>query len=438
MKKRWLLLLGLVTLTMAAGGCGKTEDNSGSSQAVVSSAAGNTDEGETLSQVEVPDDYVPPTTLSELTADLDLDSLVQLGSYKGLKLTKAVAEVTDADIEAAVTDALENTYIEVDRAAQEGDTVNIDYVGTLDGEEFEGGSASGTDLQLGSHAFIDGFEDGLIGAKKGDVVTLNLTFPKSYTEELSGKDVVFKVTVNKVQTTSKEISEEWVKETSDFETVDDFKRDLRVQLETANDANAEATMENEAWKMVLESSVVNEYPEELVQYGRYYYDQLLESYCTENGVTVQQYMEVKGMTAADYKETQTAYAQSMAGQLLVMAAIEKAENISAQDQEYQDSLSQLVASAGVDETTFFSYYERFSVEQSLMLQRINKIIVDNATVTETVAEAQETEEEASGTEETENPAASAAPEAESSVAGGAEGEPAADTSIDKKVLEPIE
>lgn len=406
MKKRWLLVLGLLTLSMAVSGCGKKEESASASSAVVSSAAESETTGISLSGVEVPADYVPPTTLTDLTGNLNLDKLVTLGEYKGLKLTKEITEVRDEDIDDAVADALENTYVEVDRPAENGDTVNIDYVGTMEGEEFEGGSDTGFDLQLGSHSFIDGFEDGLVGAKKGDVVTLDLTFPKNYTEELSGKAVQFKVTVNKVQTTSKEISEEWVKANTEFESVEDYRRDIRVKLETQNNTDAEDTMEGEAWKMVLENSEVNEYPEEVVQYGRYYYDQLLKSYCQQSGITLEQYMEAKNMTADDYKEMQTAYAQSMAGQLLIMAAIEKAEGISAEDQQYQESLKELIEASGVDEDTFFSYYERFSVEQSLMLERINKIIVDNAVVTEKMIDAETTADtsqtEASATAETED------------------------------------
>ena len=432
MKKKCILLLGLLTFAVTVGGCGKTDDTVQPSTSVVSSAAEKTEGEETLSQVEVPADYVPPTTMSDLTKDLDLDSLVKLGTYTGLKLTKEIAEVTDADIENAVTDALENTFVEVDRPAENGDTVNIDYVGTMEGEEFEGGSDTGFDLQLGSHRFIDGFEDGLVGAKKGDVVTLNLTFPKNYTADLSGKDVQFKVTVNKVQTTSKVISEEWVKANSEFETVDDYKRELRVQLETQNDADAETAMEGEAWKMVLENSVINGYPDSMIQYGRYYYDQLLKSYCEQSGITLDQYLETKGMSSSDYKDVQSAYAQSMAGQLLVMAAIEKAEGISAEDQEYRDTLEELIASAGVNEDTFFSYYDRFSVEQSLMLERINKIIVDNATVTEKMVEAEETAA-ASDTEET-----AASQSSETNVPEAAETTEGAGTSIVKEVLEPIE
>ena len=428
MKKRGLLVLGLLTLTIAVGGCGKKEETQPTSSSAVSSVSESETGSISLSAVEVPADYVPPTTLSELTADLDLDKLVTLGEDKGLEVTKEIAEVSDADIDSAVTDALENTYVEVDRAAENGDTVNIDYVGTMEGEEFEGGSDSGFDLKLGSDSFIDGFEDGLVGAKKGDVVTLDLTFPKNYTEELSGKAVQFKVTVNKVQTTSKEISEEWVKANTEFETVEDYRRDIRVSLETQNNADAEDTMEAEAWKMVLENSKVNDYPEEMVQYGRYYYDQMLKSYCTQSGITVEQYMEAKNLTADDYKEMQTAYAQSMAGQLLIMAAIEKAEGISAEDEEYQESLKELIEASGVDEDTFFSYYERFSVEQSLMLERMNRIIADNAVITEKMIAAEETDTSAVSETEDNFAESSAATETTDST----------ETSITKEVLQPID
>ena len=281
MKKRYIVLCGLLALTMAVTGCGKKNDTPDSSVVVSgSSVAAESSSDMTLSQVQVPADYEAPTTLTDLTKDIDLDKVVKLGEYKGLKLTKKVKEVTDEDVDNAVADALEKTLVEVDRAAQEGDTVNIDYVGTMDGEQFDGGTASGYDLKLGSHSFIDGFEDGLIGAKAGDTVTLNLTFPKNYTEALSGKAVTFTVTVNKVQESSKAISEEWVKNNTDYTSVADYNREIRVQLENQNNSDAESTMESEAWQNVLENSVINEYPDALIQYGRYYYENYMNSYCS--------------------------------------------------------------------------------------------------------------------------------------------------------------
>ena len=362
-------------------------------------------------------------------------------------MTKKVKEVTDEDVDNAVADALEKTLVEVDRAAQEGDTVNIDYVGTMDGEQFDGGTASGYDLKLGSHSFIDGFEDGLIGAKAGDTVTLNLTFPKNYTEALSGKAVTFTVTVNKVQESSKAISEEWVKNNTDYTSVADYNREIRVQLENQNNSDAESTMESEAWQNVLENSVINEYPDALIQYGRYYYENYMNSYCSSRNITLEDYLTSNNLSVSDYDNMVQMYGQSMAGQILVMAAIEKAEGISADDAEYQQSLQDLISQSGVTEDQFFNYYDRFSVEQSLMLQRINKIIIDNATVTETTVAADETSEtsetaetgsqtaetEASTATETGTPSS----EVTSEIAPEASKSTETETSITKEVLQPL-
>lgn len=443
MKKRYILLCGLLVLTMAVTGCGK-KDDAQSSTASGSSVVAESSSDMTLSQVQVPDDYVAPTTLSDLTKDIDLDKVVKLGEYKGLKLTKKVKEVTDEDVDNAVADALENTLVEVDRAAQEGDTVNIDYVGTMDGEQFDGGTASGYDLKLGSHSFIDGFEDGLIGAKAGDTVTLNLTFPKNYTEALSGKAVTFTVTVNKVQESSKAISEEWVKANTEYASVADYNREIRVQLETDNNTEAENTMESEAWQTVLENSVINEYPDTLVQYGRYYYENYMNSYCSSNNITLEDYLNNNSLSVADYDNMVQMYGKSMAGQILVMAAIEKAEGISADDAEYQQSLQDLISQSGVTEDQFFNYYDRFSVEQSLMLQRINKIIIDNASVTETTvaadetSETSETAEASSAAAETSTAAESEAPAASSNAAETETSQSTeTETSITKEVLQPL-
>ena len=447
MKKRYIVLCGLLALTMAVTGCGKKNDTPDSSVVSGSSVAAESSSDMNLSQVQVPADYEAPTTLTDLTKDIDLDKVVKLGEYKGLKLTKKVKEVTDEDVDNAVADALEKTLVEVGRAAQEGDTVNIDYVGTMDGEQFDGGTASGYDLKLGSHSFIDGFEDGLIGAKAGDTVTLNLTFPKNYTEALSGKAVTFTVTVNKVQESSKAISEEWVKNNTDYTSVADYNREIRVQLENQNNSDAESTMESEAWQTVLENSVINEYPDALIQYGRYYYENYMNSYCSSNNITLEDYLTSNNLSVSDYNNMVQMYGQSMAGQILVMAAIEKAEGISADDAEYQQSLQDLISQSGVTEDQFFNYYDRFSVEQSLMLQRINKIIIDNATVTETTvaadetSETSETAETGSQTAETEVSTATEAgtpsSEVTSEIAPEASKSTETETSITKEVLQPL-
>ena len=188
--KKWKIagICLAAAVAVAASGCGKkTETESTAAE----SAAAETEE------------YVA-------------ESSVKLGEYKGIAVTVTEASVTDEEVENQIQQVLNSKaeYREVDRAAQTGDQVNIDYKGLLDGEAFEGGTAEGYDLTLGSGSFIDGFEDGLVGAVKGDQKDLNLTFPDPYPNnpDLAGKEVVFEVTVNAVKERSiPELTDEFVK-----------------------------------------------------------------------------------------------------------------------------------------------------------------------------------------------------------------------------------
>ena len=133
--------------------------------------------------------------------NIDVDACVTIPEYKGITVEKQVTPVTDEDVDTTITYSLSYSPMEVsdeNAKVEEGDTVNIDYTGTVDGEEFDGGSAEDTDLMIGSGQFIEGFESGLVGHVKGDTVELNLTFPEDYTEDLAGKDVVFTVTINAI------------------------------------------------------------------------------------------------------------------------------------------------------------------------------------------------------------------------------------------------
>ena len=177
MKKRAVMTALLLAVSIAAAGCKqKSETTSGTdNQTETNQTEENTDGKETEDEEETP-------TTAELLDDIDVAKCVTLGEYKGIKVEKTIESVTDEDVENEIQTALANYPVEVSgRSAQEGDTVNIDYVGKIDGEEFEGGSDQGADLRLGSGQFIDGFEDGLIGASKGETRTLNLTFPEGYT-----------------------------------------------------------------------------------------------------------------------------------------------------------------------------------------------------------------------------------------------------------------
>ena len=174
---------------------------------------------------------------------------VELGDYKGIEYTREVAEVTDTQIQSQVDSLLssltETTEV-TDRPIEEGDTANIDFVGTMNGEEFDGGSGEGFDLEIGSDSFIDGFEDGLIGHSVGEKVSLDLTFPENYqSEDLAGKDVNFAVTINSISVkTTPELTDEVVKENTDYDTVDAYKDSVRKDLEKQAEEDADSQVEN--------------------------------------------------------------------------------------------------------------------------------------------------------------------------------------------------
>ena len=210
--------------------------------------------------------------------DVDVDKIVTLGEYKGITIAVTKTAVSDEDVE----NNLKSTFQQyprmtevTDRTVQNGDTVNIDFVGKYADtkEAFEGGASGegGYDLVIGSGSFISGFEDGLVGAKVGETRDLNLKFPDDYgSTDLAGKDVIFTVTVNKITVADAEPSDEWVKSLGleDVENMDQFRAHLRAELEADADKQFSEELRNAAVEMVAENATVDELPQELV--NRYY------------------------------------------------------------------------------------------------------------------------------------------------------------------------
>ena len=191
------------------------------------------------------------------TTNVNLGSAT-VSEYRGVKINVAAPEVTDDEVDQKIQTNLKQNpnEVEVDRAAQDGDIVNIDYKGTKDGEAFDGGTAEGQDLTLGSGSMIDGFEDGLVGAKKGETKTLDLTFPENYREEsLAGQAVVFEVTVNAVKEKQDAVLDDaFVQRTSDYQTVDEYKEGIRADLLTQKQKTAEQEMEQDVLQNVIDNS----------------------------------------------------------------------------------------------------------------------------------------------------------------------------------------
>ena len=227
----------------------------------------------------------------------DVSKYVTIGEYKGLTLDRASVTVTDDDVQAEIDHNLEENGTEVnDGTVEEGDSVTINFTGTIDGKEFDGGSAEDYDLVIGEGGMIDGFEDGIIGMKKGETKELDLTFPDDYYEEsVAGKPVVFKVTLQKF-TRPSELNDEWVAANTEYKTVDEYRAAVKKELEENEKKSADYDLYSNAWSEVLANSEVKEYPEEDVDKAVEAYKKLNENYVKEAGMEMSDFLKAQGMS----------------------------------------------------------------------------------------------------------------------------------------------
>ena len=385
MKKRAIMISMLLVMALSVTGCSqKTATKDKDTKTEETAKTDDAEETETDNTEDTSEDT--PTT-AELMAGIDVEKCVTLGDYKGVTVEKTIQSVTDEDVQNEIDNALANYPVEVDQAAKEGDTVNIDYVGKIDGEEFDGGSDQGADLKLGSGKFIDGFEDGLIGARKGETRTLNLTFPEDYTQDLAGKAVEFTVTVNAVKEPLSEPTDQWVADNIEgYDNIADYKAGIRSEQEESNEQTAENQVRYAAWTQVIDNCTINEYPETLVEVGKKLYEQQVETYAKYAGMELDAYIESSGLTQEEYQSNMEEYGKNVAAQALVCQAICDKEGFAIGDDDYQKALQDMLTEYGCTEDELIQTYGQDNVEQSIMLNRVSNLILENANVTEVQAD----------------------------------------------------
>ena len=385
MKKRAIMISMLLVMALSVTGCSQktaTKDKDTKTEETA-----KTDDAEETESDDTEDTSEDTPTTAELMAGIDVEKCVILGDYKGVTVEKTIQTVTDEDVQNEIDNALANYPVEVDQAAKEGDTVNIDYVGKIDGEEFDGGSDQGADLKLGSGKFIDGFEDGLIGAKKGETRTLNLTFPEDYTQDLAGKAVEFTVTVNAVKEPLSEPTDQWVADNIEgYDNIADYKAGIRSEQEESNEQTAENQVRYAAWTQVIDNCTINEYPETLVEVGKKLYEQQVETYAKYAGMELDAYIESSGLTQEEYQSNMEEYGKNVAAQALVCQAICDKEGFAIGDEDYQKALQDMLTEYGCTEDELIQTYGQDNVEQSIMLNRVSNLILENANVTEVQAD----------------------------------------------------
>ncbi len=321
------------------------------------------------------------TTAAESEAEItDKGEITTLGQYKGIEVTKQDTTVTDAELDQRIASILKANpeIIEItDRPAESGDTVNIDYVGMKDGVAFDGGTAEGYDLELGSGTFIDGFEDGLIGASTGDELSLNLTFPENYgNSDLAGQAVVFDVTVNKIEQKKDAILDDaFVQRVSDYSTVDEFRANTLETMQSEKEQSAAQQVEDDAFEAAVnnseyslnEAAVEQQYNNQLT-----YYENMFSSY----GFTMESYAEMIGQTEDEFKETLHTAAETAIKQQLLIKAVAEKEGITIDDADRESLAEQY----GTDVQTLQDTYGEDMVDETALIYKVVEFIGDNAVV----------------------------------------------------------
>jgi len=282
------------------------------------------------------------------TATVAVKPEVTLGDYKGLEVEKASAEVTDEEVEAELKKVQEQNsrlLTVEDRAVADGDQVTIDFEGFTDGVAFAGGKGEDYPLTIGSHSFIGDFEEQLIGHNIGDDCEVNVKFPEDYQAvELAGKDAMFKVAIKEIKVKElPELNDEFASEVSEFETLDEYKADVRAKLTESKQRQAATENENR----VVEKAVSNasmEIPEPMVE-GQL--DNMVNDYARRmqgQGISLEQYMQFTGMTMAALREQMRPQAIKRIETRLVLEAIAKAEAIEIADETVEEELKKMAES----------------------------------------------------------------------------------------------
>ena len=392
MKKKVLIALLALTVAVSAMGCGsKKSDSEDSTKAKTESSS---EEEKTAEEVETDSDgHVVAVDTDDIT------KYVTLGDYKNLSVEVPKTEVTDDSISEYINEQL--TYkpeeITEDRAVQENDTVNIDYTGYMDGKEFSGGSATDTDLLIGSGQFIDGFESGLIGAKKGDEVTLNLKFPDPYQNnpDFSGKDVQFKVKINKISQPA-ELTDEWVSNNSDVKTVDEYKAEVKATLETSADMEYNNNKKSNLFEALVNKTEISEYPDDLMEAAKEKVEKQFENYYAKpSGMTLDEYWKSQSITEDQASQYIEAQAQTNLKQNMIVQAVLDAEGITFTKDEYREQLDKFAKEYGFKDAEALeqAYTDAELVKDNVLWSKVCDILEKYGTITD-VAEDETSDETA--------------------------------------------
>lgn len=368
MKKKLICLLTCLSLILVA--CSGTRENTDTNA--------NKKKTESKAKTKTPEEYA---------------KCVTLGDYKGMELTKEKGKVEEKDVQDRIKEILQqNATTEKihEGTVKDGDTVNIDYVGKVNGAAFDGGTANGQDLTIGSKSYIEGFESGLIGAKVGTTVTINVTFPEDYgSDELKGKDATFDVTINYIQGKKKvsKWTDAFVRSISEYDTTKEYEDQIRVELEQQVKKVEESALQADILSKLVEISEFKELPEDLVKARSDSMINYYKDYAKQNKISYEDLLnQTFKMTEEQFNEQVRSTSENSVKQTLVAYAVAVKENlIPTGDERTKKELeiAQQYGASSIDE--FAQMYGDDYALQLVIRDEVIQFVEDNATIKEVEA-----------------------------------------------------
>ena len=317
------------------------------------------------------------------TATVETKPEVELGKYKGIEIKKIEYKATDKDIEHELGHMAERNARLVtieDRPVEKGDITVIDFEGSVDGVKFEGGTAENHELEIGSNTFILGFEDQIVGMKIDEVKDIKVKFPDEYfSKDLAGKDAVFKVTLHEIKKKElPKIDDEFAKDVSEFDTLDELKNSIKERLDTDNERKAKYETEEEAIKTVCENAKLD-IPNGMVELEIDNMMQDMQTRLSYQGLNLNQYMQMLGKTEDDMRSEFKEQAERQIKSRLVLEAIVKAEKIEAVDEEIAEKAKEMAKQYGRKEEELLENNQlKEYISENLKSEKAIDFIVKNA------------------------------------------------------------
>ncbi|WP_295775656.1 trigger factor [uncultured Limosilactobacillus sp.] len=319
-----------------------------------------------------------------LTAKVAVKPEVKLGDYKDLEVTRQNTRVSNAEVDEDLERKRQQQaelVLKEDGAAEKGDTVVIDYVGTVDGEEFDGGSADNYSLELGSNSFIPGFEDQLVGHKTDEVVDVNVTFPDEYqAKELEGKDALFKVTIHEIKEKQlPELDDEFAKDVDeDVDTLDELKEKTKENIKEQKQAAAKAAIEDEAIQKAVENAEFEAIPQAMLDDDTNRQVQQYLAGMQQQGINPQMYFQITNTTEDDLKDQFSADAESRVKTNLLLEAVVKDANLTASEEEIAQEVKDLAEQYGMEESAIKQALSDDMLAHDIEVKKAVDLIADSA------------------------------------------------------------